>query len=389
MATSIPKIHSRYFPGRSEFVARYRQREWPRDRLDPDRSTGLLVVGMGGPDGPEAVEPFLRNLFADPAVLPLPPWLARLVGRIIVRRRAERVRERYATIGFGGGSPQLHWTQQQAEALAAGLEARGLRVHAACAMRYWHPFAEEALRDLLAGGCEQLLVLPAYPQYSSAMTGSILTTVTEAAARSAPHLPLHVVPNWHLLPGYIATLAGQASTELATWIAADHDPGTCALLYVAHSLPKRFIRGGDPYVDQTRATVAAAHQRLRREVGGLGEHGEHGAWLDRLPGGGTPLIAYQSKVGPVRWVGPTLVDEAQRLAAAGCRRLLVVPVSFTCEHIETIHELDIDLAELVQGLGVQDFRRTPALNLHPVWLESMVELLADQVNDTGSAGESR
>ena len=338
---------------------------------------------MGGPDGPEAVEPFLRNLFADPAVLPLPPWLARLVGKIIVRRRAERARERYATIGFGGGSPQLHWTQQQTEALAAGLEAHGLRVHAACAMRYWHPFADEALRDLLAGGCEQLLVLPAYPQYSSAMTGSILTAVTEAAARSAPNLPLHVVPNWHLLPGYIATLAGQASTELSTWIDADHDPGTCALLYVAHSLPKRFIRGGDPYVDQTRATVAAAHQRLRSELG------EHGAWLDRLTGGTTPLIAYQSKVGPVRWVGPALVDEAQRLAAAGCRRLLVVPVSFTCEHIETIHELDNDLAELVRGQGVQDFRRTPALNLHPVWLESMVELLADHVQGSATAGESR
>ena len=139
-------------------------------------------------------------------------------------------------------------------------------------------------------------------------------------------------------------------------------------------------------MDQTRATVAAAQQRLRNELG------EHAAWLDRLPGGATPLIGYQSKVGPVRWFGPSLVDEAQRLTAAGCRRLLVVPVSFTCEHIETIHELDNELDELVRTQGVVDFRRTAALNLHPLWLESMVEVLAglvtDQMTDTAVAGKS-
>ena len=341
-----------------------------RSPLDPSVRTGLVFAGLGGPDGTASVEPFLRNLFRDPAVLPIPAPLNRLVGAMIVRKRLAAVQQRYLEMGCGGGSPQLDWTVRQCEDLEGRLAAGGLDVTAAPAMSYWHPFPAETVADLAEAGAKQILAVPAYPQFACATTGSALRDLRAAAARVMPGAALYVVPEWNLLPGYIGALADRAEAALRRWAAEGLDPAACAMVLTAHSLPERFIRAGDPYLSQTRATVQALNRELAGRLADLGD------WWERLPGGPRPLLAFQSKVGPVKWIGPELTGEVERLAAAGCRSLYVLPISFTCEHIETLHELDIELAQDAAAAGVTRFERGAALNLDEGWLASLADHLA-------------
>lgn len=355
---------------------------YPTETLDPSELTGLIVAGMGGPDSQAAVEPFLRNLFRDPAVLPLPRPISRLVGAMIVRRRAGEVRRRYESLGHNGGSPQLSWTLRQCAELRRLMVARGLRVFAEPAMRYWHPFPEETVKSLLDRGARQFLLVPAFPQYSEATSGSVLTATLEALRSFAPAVPVHVVRDWHLLPGYIDALASMAEPVLRRWCDEGRTANECALLPVAHSLPERFIRKGDPYLEQTRATVGMLRSRLE------GSFSDSIDWWKSLPGGGEPLLAFQSKVGPVKWVGPEVSAEVNRLASRGCRRLVVLPVSFTCEHIETLHELDVDLAAGARRAGIREFLRVETLNLNSRWLASLAEHLGASPFAVGEGLES-
>ncbi len=347
-------------------------RRFRQDHLDPARTTGLILCGMGGPDGPDAVQPFLRNLFQDPQIIPIPRLLSPLLGRLIAWRRAPAVRRRYLEMGLGGGSPQVPTTRAQGDRLAALLGEAGRPTIALPAMRYWRPFPDEAVRGLRERGAEQFLVLPMYPQYSDATNGSTLSFVQRSLDRLAPGTAVHVIEAWHLLDGFVATLAANAGRGLRRWADEGADPQQCALIYVAHSLPESFIKRGDPYLSQTRATVSAVHERVRTALAADG----HAAWLARLPGGPAPLLAFQSKVGPIKWLGPEITAETRRLAGAGCRRLLVQPVSFTCEHIETLHELDRELRREAEELGVREFDRGAALNLDETWLASLAARLA-------------
>jgi ferrochelatase len=358
-------------------------KSYPADSLDPHAPTGLMLVGMGGPDDPEAVKPFLRNLFSDPAVLPLPGPISRVVGAMIVRGRAAEVRRRYESLGHGGGSPQLSWTLRQCERLEELMRGRGLTVRAKPAMRYWHPFPGETAASLISQGARQFLLLPAFPQYSEAASGSALAAAVTAVRAAAGDAPVHVVRDWHLLPGYVEALASMAEPVLKGWAARGFAPRECALLPVAHSLPERFIKSGDPYLRQTRATVEAVRSHLAIALAG------QSAWWDLLPGGGSPLLAFQSKVGPVKWIGPEASGEVARLAARGCRRLLVLPVSFTCEHIETLYELDVDLAAKARRAGVQEFLRAGALNLNSRWLVSLADYLAARAYAANGRTEAR
>jgi protoporphyrin/coproporphyrin ferrochelatase len=339
--------------------------------LDPGQRTGVVLLGMGGPDRGESVGPFLTNLFADPLILPLPSWFSGPLGKIIVRRRLAEVTARYASLGHGGGSPQLDWTRRQAERLAAHLAAQGLDVVPAVAMRYWHPYSDDAVASVRAAGASQLVAVPTYPQYSAATTGTSLADLERARRHAAPWMPVHVIRQWPLLGGYLEALAATAAARLAEWRQSGVDPAHCALVYTAHSLPRRFERRGDPYVRQTRATVAAAQARLRALV--------DTGWLDALhAGGAVPCLAFQSKVGPVRWVGPPTFDTCVALGRAGVTHLLVVPVSFACEHIETLDELDRELAHAAGEAGVTCFARAPALNLNDGWLRSLADLIVSR-----------
>ncbi len=345
----------------------------PKDRLDPAQTTGLILCGMGGPDKPSSVEPFLRNLFLDPAIFPVPRPFGPLLGRCIARMRAPAVRKRYLQISPDGATPQLPTTRRQAADLARRLSASGRRTAPGVAMRYWAPWPDETVMELRARGARQFLVVPTYPQYSRATNGSTLGFVVESLKRLSPDAPVHVVPDWHLLDGFIAALAAPIIDALTAWTESGAAAGSTALLYVAHSLPRKLIDAGDPYVDQTRATVRAVHARVTDHLTAAG----NADWLADLAGGPDPLLAFQSRVGPIRWVGPEITSEVMRLAGSGCRRLHIQPVSFTCEHIETLMELDIELKRKAAKAGVEDFRRGPALNVDPVWLASLTTHLID------------
>ncbi len=349
-------------------------------QLDPGLPTGLLLSGMGGPDGPDAVGPFLRNLFADPAILPLPAPLARLLGAFIARRRTAAVKERYLAMGLGGASPQLGWVRRQGAALEERLAAHGITAFAEPAMRYWHPYPEEAVAKLLERGAKQMLVLPTYPQFSEATTGSIATAIAAALGKLAPAAPALNLWDWHMLSGYLQTLVERPAKHLAEWAAAGVPAERCALVFTAHSLPERFIKRGDPYLDQTLASVGGAHRFLRDQF-------DNSEWLDGIAGGREPLLGFQSRVGPVRWIGPNILAILRELAAGGTTHLIIQPVSFSCEHIETKHELDTEFKALAKGLGIEVFERGPALNLNPVWLDSQSEMLVSHFAESRNLSE--
>lgn len=345
---------------------------YPAPRLDPARRTGLILCGMGGPDGPEAVGPFLRNLFRDPQIFPVPALVAPLAGWAIAKRRGPAVRERYRLVSPDSVTPQLATTRRQGELLAARLRDDDLDVVPGIAMRYWRPYPDETVAALRRDGAAQFLVVPMYPQFSAATNGSTLDFTLDALRRLAPEAPVHVVADWHLLPGFLEALARPAAARLVEWAAAGAAPAESALLYVAHSLPYSFIRRGDCYEERTHATVAAVHALVTAQLAAAG----HAGWQAALMAGGADYrLAFQSRVGPIKWLEPNVEAETKRLGAAGCRRLFVQPVSFTCEHIETLLELDVELRETATRAGVREFARGAALNEDATWLDSLAARL--------------
>jgi len=347
---------------------------FPRDKLDPRRTTGLILCGMGGPDSPEAVQPFLRNLFQDPLIFPVPRLVAGLAGRLIAWRRAPEVRERYAMVSEDSATPQLPTTRRQAALLAEKMNAAGRSTLPGVAMRYWDPYPDQTVAELMGNGARQFLIVPTYPQYSGATNGSTIDYVLDSLSRITPGAAVHVVADWNLLPGFIASLAKPASDRLEAWADAGLDPAVCSLVYVAHSLPMSFIKKGDPYLVRTQETIKAVHALVTARMAELGRT----EWFEALQAGGRePCLTFQSKVGPIAWLGPQIDQEVPRLGAAGCRHLMVQPVSFTCEHIETLLELDVELKEEAAAAGIVDFNRGAALNLDPVWLDSLAAELLD------------
>ena len=360
-----------------------RDDDYPTPRLDPALRTGLILCGMGGPDGPDAVEPFLRNLFRDPQIFPVSPLLAPVIGWTIAKLRSPGVRKRYAIVSPDSVTPQLRTTRLQGRLLAERLRAGGLVVMPDIAMRYWRPFPAETVARLLKGHVEQFLLLPMYPQFSAATNGSTLDYVLDSLDELAPITPVHAVADWHLLPGFLDALAAPAAAQMCAWAAAGESPGDSALVYVAHSLPYSFIERGDCYEERTRATVAAVHARVTAALAQAG----HGDWQLALQAGGRePALAFQSRVGPIRWLEPNVEAETRKLAAAGCHRLFVQPVSFTCEHIETLLELDLELKETAEKAGIHAFARGAALNDDAVWLDSLAAHLASTVFGRGGGG---
>ena len=301
------------------------------------KPSAVLLLNMGGPDSEDAVEPFLANLFSDPAILPLPlPGVFRgALARFIARKRAAKVRPRYRALG--GKSPQLDITARQAEKLEKLLEADGdWRVR--CAMRYWHPRAEDVMDEILSDRPGELVVVSLYPHYSKAVGGSSLGEVREIITRRCPDLPVRYVEEFHSHPLFIKAHADRIAATLAEFPRQGRDT---FVLFSAHNLPEKLIRRGDPYLDQVQNTIRAL-----------------------LPGiDGRPWkLAFQSRSGPVRWLEPETLDTLRELAAKGHREVLFVPLSFVCDQIETLYEIDGFYTEEAGRLGITAFRRTPSFN---------------------------
>ncbi len=307
--------------------------------------TGICLLYMGGPSDLDAVKPFLSALFSDRELIQLPGGpLSGLLAKLIVTFRAPRVLRHYQEIG--GGSPLLETTLEQARLLEQALGSDG-DFAVEVAMRYSPPRVDEALASLRQRGAERLVALPLYPHYSAATTGSSFKDLDRALAALGDPWPVTRVESFHDDPRYLDALADTVRAGLE-----EAGPGA-TVLFSAHSLPVSFIQRGDPYQAQVEATVAGVVSRLELD-----------SWH----------LCYQSRSGPVEWLGPNTVELCDQLIDAGERRLLLVPVSFVSDHIETLHELDIQLRAHCQERGAEQFVRAPTLGVAPDFIQALREL---------------
>lgn len=312
---------------------------------------GVVLFQLGGPDTLEAIEPFLYNLFCDPDIIDFP--FARLgrkpLAKLISSTRAHKARHHYATLG--GGSPIRRNTERQAQALEAELEARGLDARCFVAMRYWHPFTAEAVAELERAQCDEIVLLPLYPQYSGTTTGSSLN---EWNRRYQPNgTTVHVVTEFYRHERYLDALAESIDRTLARF----GDPSRPELIFSAHSVPVAVVERGDPYQRQIEETVALVMQR--------------GGWSNGH------RLCYQSKVGASRWLQPTLRAAVRQLAEQRIEEVCVVPVSFVSDHVETLGEIDHEARKLAGELGIRRFEMTPGLNDSPTFIRALADLVLE------------
>jgi len=311
----------------------------------------VVLFNLGGPDGPEAVEPFLRNLFSDPAIIALPAILRLPLARLIARRRAPVARAIYDHLG--GGSPIVAETQKQARALEAALT--GLEAKAFIAMRCWHPFSDGAALGVKAFAPDCIVLLPLYPQFSTTTTASSLKDWDRAARKAGLNIPTARICCYPDEPGFIAAMAAHIRKT-----AQDLQPGlNYRLLLSAHGLPKRTIARGDPYQWQVEKSAAAIFAALD---------------MPQLES----VVCYQSRVGPLEWIGPATDAEIRR-AGADDKGVIVAPIAFVSEHSETLVELDIEYARLAHEAGVKDYRRAPTAGAEPAFIGGLANLVRQAI----------
>jgi len=313
--------------------------------------TGVVLFQLGGPETLEDIEPFLFNLFCDPDIIDFP--FARLgrkpLAKLISATRAAKVRHHYAEIG--GGSPIRRNTEAQARALERELRAQGLDACCVVAMRYWRPFTRDAVASLEAAGCEQVVLLPLYPQYSSTTTGSSLNEWERRCRDVACNVSTHLVREFYRDPGYLDSVVEKIEAALARF----PDPHAAELVFSAHSVPIAVIEKGDPYQRQIEETVALVMERA-------GFPNRH-------------RLCYQSKVGASKWLQPSLRETLRRAAAEGVRDLCVVPIAFVSDHVETLGEIDHEARALAGTLGIRQFEMTAGLNDSPRFIAALAELV--------------
>ncbi|MEN8149245.1 MAG: ferrochelatase [Planctomycetota bacterium] len=312
---------------------------------------GVILLNLGGPGSAAEVAPFLRALFSDREIIRLPggPLLQPLLARLITRLRRRSVIANYARIG--GGSPILDLTRAQASGLAQILGDRGVDGLVTIAMRYTRPSAADALADLEEA--DRLVALTLYPHYSKATTGSSLADLERARQAIGDDRPLTVIDRYPTHEGYVESVAMKIRAGLEDY-PEDRRDGV-VLLFSAHSLPRRFIDDGDPYLVETMRCVNAV--------------------LDRLGGERRFKLAFQSRSGPVEWLDPDTEIVIEEMAEAGERDVLVVPISFVSDHIETLYEIDLLYGKKARSLGIDGWRRAESLNDSPAFLDALADLV--------------
>lgn len=308
----------------------------------------IILFNLGGPDTLEAVQPFLRNLFSDPAIIALPKWLRLPLARFISSRRTPKAKKIYEQIG--GSSPILGQTEAQARALEEALgtllgkenEYRGY-----VCMRYWHPMTEAVVKSVARFQPDRIVLLPLYPQYSTTTTGSSFAAWKKASPFKVPTTEIESYP---VEPGYI-----DASVELVKQGLAEAGNVPVRVLFSAHGLPEKIVKAGDPYQRQIEQTAQAIADKL---------------------GPVDWAICYQSRVGPLKWIGPPTEAEIRR-AAADKKSIVLYPLAFVSEHSETLVELDIEYRHLAKEAGVPNYIRVPTVGTHPKFIEGLARLVRD------------
>lgn len=306
----------------------------------------VVLFNLGGPDGPQAVQPFLFNLFFDPAIIRLPLPLRWLLARFISKRRAPIAQEIYEHLG--GKSPILDLTKDQAAALELALSDVG-EVKCFIAMRYWHPMIMQAAEQVMEYNPDEIVLLPLYPQFSTTTTGSSLGEWKRAAKFIGLKQKTYGLCCYPTEPGWI-----EAQATLITKKMNDvKNSGQVRILFSAHGLPKKIIDAGDPYQYQVEQTANAVINKLDFPVSD---------WA----------ICYQSKVGRMEWIGPSLDGELRRAANDGVG-VVIVPIAFVSEHSETLVELDIEYREMSKELGIKEFHRVAAVATAPSFIGGLAD----------------
>ena len=312
------------------------------------KKTGIILLNLGGPEKQRDVAPFLYNLFSDREIIRLgPAWLQRPLAWLIACSRAPKSRKTYARIG--GGSPQTRITAQQGQALEKALRSEGdFRV--VMAMRYWYPRAAEALEKLAGEGISDIVALPLYPHYSCATTGSSLSDLKAAIAASPTTFHLREIVSWPDHPSYISCLAEHIRSGLA-----DFAGRQVQIVYSAHSLPADFIDQGDPYLEHLWKTIRGVEALTGRKG----------------------LLCFQSRSGPVRWLSPSTPETIRDLAGSGCKDILMVPISFVSDHVETLYEIDLLYKEMARDLAMR-LESTESLNTDPAFINCLKDIVLEK-----------
>ncbi len=312
--------------------------------------TGVVLMNMGGPDSLEAIQPFLYNLFSDHDIIQIPRPIQKPVAWLISKTRAKKTMEYYKVMG--GKSPQKEQTEQQAKSLQ---EKLGEDYKVVIAMRYWHPFTEEALEILSKEkNLEKIILLPLYPQFSKTTTGSSFNEFFRQLEKFKKkgffkNVEIKKVESYHNHPKYIEAMVQNIKENLS-------DYQNYHFLFSAHSLPEKIIKEGDPYKKQIEETV----KRIK----------EHFPDVDYS-------LAYQSKVGPVKWLEPMTDEKIVELAKKGIKNLAVIPVAFVSEHSETLYELDKEYGKLAKEHGIKNYKRIPTLKTHPLFINALKEIIKE------------
>jgi ferrochelatase len=314
----------------------------------PNRRVGIVLFQLGGPDTLEAIEPFLYNLFCDPDIIDFP--FARIgrkpLAKLISTTRARKVQHHYSVIG--GGSPIRRFTEQQALALQTRLTDSGIDAHCFVAMRYWHPFTAEAIEQLHAADCDEVVLLPLYPHHSSTTTGSSLN---EWNRLYRGDLSVHTVDAFYRNDLYLEAIVEKIEEALSRFA----NPERPEIVFSAHSVPVSIIERGDPYQHQIEQTVELLMRR--------------GGWTN------SHRLCYQSKVGASKWLQPSLHRALRDLSQAKVREVCIVPISFVSDHVETLGEIDHEAREEATELGIQQFEMTVGLNDSPMFIAALAELV--------------
>ncbi|MCU0527946.1 MAG: ferrochelatase [Cyanobium sp. Prado107] len=318
---------------------------------------GVLLLNLGGPERIQDVGPFLYNLFSDPEIIRLPnPALQKPLAWLISSLRASKSQEAYRSIG--GGSPLRRITEQQARELQSVLRQRGIEATSYVAMRYWHPFTESAVADIKADAIDEVVVLPLYPHFSISTSGSSFREL-QRLRQSDPafaRLPIRCIRSYYDDPGYIGAMAELIARE----IQACPDPARAHVFFSAHGVPRSYVEeAGDPYQEEIETCARLIMERLESDLGHANAF----------------TLAYQSRVGPVEWLKPYTDEALEELGQQGVKDLVVVPISFVSEHIETLEEIDIEYRELATEAGITNFRRVPALDTTPSFIDGLAHLV--------------
>jgi ferrochelatase len=327
--------------------------------MTKDGKIGVVLLNLGGPDSPDAVKPFLFNLFNDPDIInfPLSFLFRKTLAKIISNRRSGKVVQQYSQIG--GKSPLLDLTLKQASALEQVLKTK-LNAKVYIAMRYWHPFTEETMAEMENDGVSKVILLPLYPHYSSSTTGSSVNEWNRVLS-SHPALKnteTKLVEHYYDFPPYVDSIVENINGTLEKFPVDQRDGVN--IIFSAHGTPIKLVKQGDPYSGHIAKTAQLVMER--------------GGYKQRH------YLCFQSKVGPQKWLEPKTPDMIEKLASEGVKNLLIVPIAFVSDHLETLFEIGIEFHHLAKEKGVEQFEVMTALNDSPKFIEALSQLVIQQLD---------